>query len=218
MAIGLWGKKIGMSQVFSDSDNKVAPVTVIDCAHWFVTNVKTQERDGYQSVQVGCVRDRYAQEKFSQLWLKQSKKYFLKLREIKLDGDLGDIKIGQDADFYSMLSKGDKVDIAGNTKGCGFAGVVRRYNFGGPPGSHGSSMGKKPGSIGSFCSQGKVIKGKKMPGRMGNRQRVVRNLEIINIKPEEKLMVVKGAVPGKTGSIVFIKEARVKLKKAQVKK
>lgn len=205
MVTGLWGKKIGMTQVFSG--NKVAPVTVIDFAHWFVTNVKTQERDGYQAVQVGRIKEKYAQEAFSEEWLKKPQQYFSFVREIKVDGELGDVKVGQPADFKTLVAQGDKVDVFGITKGCGFAGVVRRHGFTGARASHGSMMGRRPGSIGFMRSQGRVIKGKKLPGRMGNQKQVMKNLEIVRVEPDAQIVLVKGSVPGKAGSLVFIRKA-----------
>lgn len=205
MVTGLWGKKVGMTQVFSD--NKVAPVTVIDFSHWFVTNVKTQERDGYQAIQVGRVKDKYVQETFSTEWIKKSQQYFSVVREIKIDGELGDIKIGQPADFQTLVAQGDKVDVFGITKGCGFAGVMRRHGFTGGVASHGSMMGKRPGSISFMRSQGRVIKGKKLPGRMGNQKQVMRNLEVVRVEPDAQIVLVKGSVPGKAGSLVFIRKA-----------
>ncbi len=206
MVSGLWGRKIGMTQMFS-KENAVVPVTVIDIAGWFVTNIRTLERDGYVAVQVGCVKDRYSKEEFSINWLKNLTKYFKVVREIRVSGE--DQKslptIGQPVDT-SILEEGVSVDVFGKTKGCGFAGVVRRHNFAGPPGSHGHTMGNRTGSIGSFCSQGKVIKGKTMPGQMGNEKRVVRNLEIVKVEHDSKVVLVKGSVPGKSGSLVFIRK------------
>lgn len=206
MSKGLWGKKVGMTQIFEN--DKVVPVTAIDVSDWVVTNVRTKERDGYAAIQVGCVKKRYSDKTFSQDWIKKPKEYFSFVREIRLDDDAQDITIGQSADFYTGFNQGDKVDITGRTIGRGFAGVVKRHNFGGPPGSHGSTMGKNPGSIGSFRSQGKVIKGKKLPGHMGNKQRMMRNLKIVKkIEENGKLLLVKGAIPGKSGSLVFIRKA-----------
>lgn len=207
MVSGLWGKKIGMTQVFS-KENAVVPVTVIDVAGWIVTNIRTKERDGYIAIQIGRVKDRYAKDKAEAGWLKKPKKYFSVLREVKVKEE--NLKmlpaIGRSADFISALTEGLAVDVFGMSKGCGFAGVVRRHNFGGPPGSHGSTMGKRPGSVGSFCSQGKVIKGKALPGQMGNKKNVSKNLEIVQLDHDAKIILVKGSIPGKSGSLVFIRK------------
>ncbi len=203
MVTGLWGRKIGMTQVFVD--DRVIPVTVIDLAHWFVTNIRTKERDGYDAVQVSQVRKRYVGQPFSKEWLNKQKKFFVFIREVPLKEAMSELTIGQSVDFYTLLEQGAKVDVFGKTKGCGFAGVVRRHNFSGGPGSHGSSMGKRPGSIGGMAACGKVIKGKKMPGLMGNQQRVMKNLKIVKIEKDAKILLLKGSVPGKTGSLVFVR-------------
>jgi len=205
MVIGVWGKKIGMTQIFDNE--RVIPVTVINLDHWIVTNIKRKDRDGYEAVQVGCLRDKYISQPFSLQWLKNLKKYFSHIREIKDVDIVSDVKIGQPAEFYTLLKLGDSIDISGITKGCGFAGVVKRYGFSGPPGSHGSTMGNRPGSIGSFCSQGKVVKGKRLPGHKGVQKRFIRGLNVVRIEPEMKIMLVKGSVPGKVGSLLFVRKA-----------
>ncbi len=205
MVIGVWGKKIGMTQIFDNE--RVIPVTVINLDHWIVTNIKRKDRDGYEAVQVGCLRDKYISQPFSLQWLKNLKKYFSHIREIKDVDIVSDVKIGQPAEFYTLLKLGDSIDISGITKGCGFAGVVKRYGFSGPPGSHGSTMGNRPGSIGSFCSQGKVVKGKRLPGHKGVQKRFIRGLKVVRIEPEMKIMLVKGSVPGKVGSLLFVRKA-----------
>jgi large subunit ribosomal protein L3 len=205
MSKGLWGKKIGMTQIFEN--DKAIPVTAIEVSNWVVTNIRTKKRDGYAAIQIGCVKKRHNDKTFSQDWIKKPKEYFSFVREVKFDDDVQDITIGQSADFLSSFEKGDKVDITGKTIGRGFAGVVKRHNFGGPPGSHGSTMGRRPGSIGFFTSQGKVIKGKKMPGQLGNKQHMIRNLEVVKKMEDSQLLLVKGAIPGKSGSLVFIRKA-----------
>ena len=205
MVTGVWGKKIGMTQIF-DAE-RVIPVTVIDLDRWIVTNIRKQDRDGYNAVQVGRVRDKYALQSFSLQWLKNLKKYFSHIREIKAKDAVDGIKIGQPAEFYTTVGIGDTVDVFGITKGCGFAGVVKRHGFAGPPGSHGAKMGNRPGSIGHIRSQGKVIKGKKLPGHMGVQKRVTRGLRVIQIEPEKKIIIVKGSVPGKVGSLLFVQKA-----------
>jgi large subunit ribosomal protein L3 len=203
MVTGVWGKKIGMTQIFDDG--RLMPVTVIDLNHWIVTNIREKEQDGYDAVQVGCVRDKYISQPFSPQWLKNLKKYFSHIREIKIE-TASDIKIGQAADFYTLLKLGDRIDVSGITKGCGFAGVVKRHGFSGPPGSHGSTMGNRPGSISFFRAEGRVIKGKRMPGHKGVQKRFIRGLKVVGIEPEKKIMLVKGSVPGKMGSLLFVRK------------
>ena len=205
MTTGFWGKKIGMTQVFAN--DRVIPVTAIDTAFWIVTGIKTEKRDGYSSVQVGRIKPRYVEQKFEKSWIKNVSQYFSLVREIRLDSDADSIEIGKPFSFSEDIKEGDLVHVTGTTKGCGFAGVVRRHGFGGPPGSHGSTMGNRPGSIGFMCSQGKVIKGKKLPGRMGGKRDQVDNLKVVQINSEEQIVLVKGAVPGKAGSFVFVRKA-----------
>lgn len=204
---GLWGKKIGMTQVFAD--NKAVPVTVIDVSNWYITNSKTVERDGYNAVQIGCVRPRYQDQELDSDWLKQLKKHFTFVREIKLDKNPSEmaLEIGKPAGFLAILQQGDKVDVLGTSKGRGFAGAVKRHGFSGAPASHGAKMGRRPGSLSWMRSQGRVPKGKRLPGHLGNAQKVIRNLEIVTVRPDDNVVLVKGSVPGKTGSLVFLRKA-----------
>ena len=205
MITGFWGKKIGMTQVFVEG--KVIPVTVIDAGNWFITNVRTKERDGYNAIQIGCVRNRYVGLPFSTEWLKNLKKYFGLVREVKIDGDMPELSVGQPADAYTLFQQGDKVDVSGTTKGCGFAGVVKRHRFAGQSVSHGHKMGNRPGSLSFMRRQGRIIKGKRMPGHMGDAWRMMRNLEVVRVEPETGVMLVKGAVPGKAGSFLRVLKA-----------
>jgi len=205
MVTGFWGKKIGMTQVFSGND--VVPVTVVDLSRWFVTAIKTEQRDGYSAVQVGFTRKRYEQDAFSAEWLKKTSKYFQFVREIRLGSPVADtVKIGQEADFAEQFAEGSFVDVTGITKGCGFAGVFRRHGFSGGRGSHGSKLGRKPGSNGFLRARGKVIKGKKLPGHMGVVQRTMQHLEVVRISKDEKYVLIKGSVPGKAGTVVFVQQ------------
>lgn len=204
MVTGVWGRKIGMTQIFTQ--DKVVPVTAIDLSRWCVTNIKYVARDGYDAVQVGNVKKRYKNESFSQNWIKNPKQYFSVLREIPSNQPLENIKIGDQIDINVLLNEGEKVDVYGITKGAGFAGVVRRHRFNGPPGSHGATMGNRTGSIGALRRSGFVIKGKKMPGHMGVNRRVMRNLSVIRMEQEAQVVFVKGSIPGKSGSIVFVRK------------
>lgn len=204
MMKGLWGTKIGMTQIFSD--NKVVPVTVVDVSDWFVLQIKTVESDGYSALQVGRVRKRYADQALTPEWLKKPKKYFGFIKEVKCEGELAVDMIGKPVDFNVVVTDGDFVDITGTSKGCGFAGVVRRHGFRGPPASHGHTMGKRPGSMSFMRSRGRVIKGKRLPGHMGNVQHTIKNLKVVSSKQDLRLVLVKGAVPGKSGSLVFLRK------------
>lgn len=200
-----WGKKIGMSQVFKG--NKVVPVTAIDVSHWLITNIKTLERDGYNAVQVGMLKDRFNQDTFSAEWLTEAKKYFYHLREIAFDGDMTSLHIGQPIGFSQLINSGEFVDVVGQTIGRGFQGVVKRHNFRGAPASHGSNMGKRPGSSSSYRSQGKIIKNKKFPGHMGADMQVMKNLEVVSVNTDANVVLVKGSVPGKAGSLLCIRKS-----------
>ncbi len=206
MVGGFWGKKIGMTQLFSG--NKVVPATVIDISSWYITDIKTQERDGYLAVQVGKVKKRYDKEQFSPAWLKEKRAYFSFVREIPLKEPVEGLEIGKLADFYMLFNEGDSVDVSGVTKGAGFAGVVRRWNFAGGRGSHGCTMGKTPGSVGGLTRSGKVIKGKKFPGHMGVKKRTMQGLEVVKVLKDDNAIVIKGSVPGKAGSLVFVRKGR----------
>lgn len=205
MATRVWGKKVGMTQVFSN--NKVIPVTAIDIGHWLVTNIKTEARDGYNAVQVGRLKNRYADGTFKPEWLTDSNKYFYYLREIAFNGDTASLQVGQPINFNDFLNAGESVDVVGTTIGRGFAGVVKRHDFNGPPGSHGSNMGKRPGSSSSYRSQGRIIKGKRFPGHMGADTQAMRNLEVVSINKEANVVLIKGSVPGKIGSLLCIRKS-----------
>ncbi len=204
MIRGVWGKKIGMTQVFKN--NRVYPVTVIDTANWLVTAVKNKARDGYAAVAVGRLRKRYEGETFSSDWLKDVKKYFQCVREITHDSAIPEgIAVGQSAAQLAALEEGKMVDATGVTIGHGFAGVMKRHGFSGGVESHGSMFHRRPGTMSFMRSRGRVIKGKRLPGHMGCDRQVMKNLEIIKIEPE--LVLVKGSVPGKAGSMVYLRKA-----------
>lgn len=213
MVNGLWGKKIGMTQVFSE-ENQVVPVTVIDVSDWYVTQIKTTDTDGYNAVQLGRVKKKYSDEQFSQDWLKKPKEYFSALREVSYapetakGEDTPQIAVGQPADEALVLQKGDVVDVFGISKGHGFQGVVKRHGYAGGPKSHGSTFGRAPGGISFLTACGKVIKGKALPGRMGGDQVAMKNLEVITVEPDARVVCVKGSVPGKAGSLLFVRKCR----------
>lgn len=199
----LIGKKIGMTQLF-DENRKVVPVTVIDVGVWFVTQVKTEDKDGYNALQLGLPRKRYEGMPFSFDWLKDKKKYFLHVKEVVLDS-ASDRKVG------SKMSIGDfgveekvMVDVAGVSRGLGFQGAMKRWGFAGGPSGHGSTFHRKPGSIGNMCSQGKVVKGKKLPGQCGCKRKTVKNLKVARVDKESNCLFVSGSVPGKKDSLLFI--------------
>lgn len=206
MINGFWGTKIGMTQVFSD-DHKVVPVTVIDLARWLVTQVKTKQKDGYSAVQLGCVKKRFESSEFSSEWMDEPQKYFSVRREVRLAEDLSqDLQVGSVFNINEFIAKGDNVDVVGVTIGRGFQGGVKRHGFTGGVASHGSKLGRKGGSLGYMRSQGRVIKNKRMPGHMGVDRCMIKNLEVLQIEPQARIVLVKGSVPGKSGSLVYLKK------------
>ena len=203
MLQGFLGTKIGMTQIFRE-DGRVVPVTVIQAGPCVVTQVKTKETDGYEAVQLGF-GDVKRRNKPESGHLKNSRlsRY---LREVATDGT-SEFEVGQKIGV-DIFEAGEKVDVIGTSKGRGFAGVMKRWNFGGGPRTHGQSdRARAPGSIGGGTTPGKVYKGLKMGGHMGNRRITVKGLEIIEIDTERNLLLVKGGIPGATNSLVQIRRA-----------
>ena len=201
MLQGFLGTKIGMTQIFRE-DGKVVPVTVIQAGPCVVTQVKTMETDGYEAVQLGF-GDVNRRNKPQAGHLKNSKlsRY---LREVTTD-DTNGFTVGQSIGV-DIFEAGEKVDVIGTSKGRGFAGVMKRWNFGGGPRTHGQSdRARAPGSIGGGTTPGKVYKGMKMGGHMGNRRITVKGLEIIEIDTERNLLMVKGGIPGAPNSLIQIR-------------
>jgi large subunit ribosomal protein L3 len=201
MLQGFLGTKIGMTQIFRE-DGKVVPVTVIQAGPCVVTQVKTMETDGYEAVQLGF-GDVKRRNKPQAGHLKNSKlsRY---LREVTTD-DTSGFTVGQSIGV-DIFEAGEKVDVIGTSKGRGFAGVMKRWNFGGGPRTHGQSdRARAPGSIGGGTTPGKVYKGMKMGGHMGNRRITVKGLEIIEIDTERNLLMVKGGIPGAPNSLIQIR-------------
>lgn len=205
MINGFWGRKVGMTQVFT-ADNKVVPVTAVDASGWWISQIKLQEKDGYNAIQVAYVREKMRKQTFHVDWLKEKSKYFRWVREITLEQLPENIQVGQPFDFTSIVQPKDVVNVTGTTKGCGFAGVMRRHNYTGGLSSHGSMLGRRPGSISFMRSQGKVIKGKTMAGHMGVTRKTVRNLEVVQVVPQDNVVLIKGAMAGKPGSLVYVRK------------
>jgi large subunit ribosomal protein L3 len=203
---GLIGKKVGMTQLFDDS-GKAVPVTVIEAGPCYVTQVRTVDNDGYQAVQLG-----YEETKPQRLTGGElghlKKKDLPPLRYLKEFRTNEEIEEGEKL-TVEVFAEGERVDVVGRSKGRGFAGVVKRYGFSGGPKTHGQSDRlRAPGSIGAGSTPGRVFKGKRMPGRMGNETVTSQNLLISRIDPENNLIAVRGSVPGPKNGLVIIKEAR----------
>jgi len=203
---GLIGRKLGMTQIFGEAGAAV-PVTVIEAGPCPVTQVKTRDTDGYDAVQLAYGARKPA--KATRAETGHAKKAGLDhtprtLREIRMGGP-GEYQIGQSL-TVEQFAAGDKVKVVGTTKGRGFQGVVKRHGFRGRPGSHGHPKKRNPGSIGPGTNPSRVIKGKKMPGRMGDAQQTLRNVRVERIDAERNLIFVRGPVPGARNSLVVIKK------------
>jgi large subunit ribosomal protein L3 len=208
MINGVWGTKVGMTQLFIDGVAK--PVTAIDVGYWIVTDIKNKGRNGYNAIQVGCLRKRYRSIDFSLAWLKHTKRFFLYTREIHCSEEsLQGMEIGKAVSLLDGFTVGNKVDVIGVSIGRGFAGVYKRHGFGGAAKTHGSMMGRRPGSIGFTRSSGEIMRGQMMAGHHGCDRVSIKNLEVANILLDANVVLVKGSVPGKSGSLVFIKKHRL---------
>ena len=204
---GLIGRKVGMTQVFDD-EGVAFPVTLIEAGPCYVTQVKTAEKEGYASVQIGFDEVNPKRLTRGQLGhLKRNNLPPLKvLREFRITKP--DVSEG-DALKVDLFETGERVDIVGTSKGRGFAGVVKRYHFAGGPKTHGQSdRWRAPGSLGSGTTPGRVWKGKRGPGRMGNERVTSSNVRVVLVDPERNLIAVDGSVPGPKGGMVVIKPAR----------
>jgi len=203
MPKGIVGKKIGMTQVFNEEGHLI-PVTVVQAGPCVVVDKKTPERDGYSAIVVGFEKPKKLNKPREGVFKKvgiEPKKYLV---EFKVD-NIDDYEIGQEfkADVFE---KGEKVDVIGKSKGKGFQGTVKRWNFRTGPKTHGSHSYRIPGSLGS-TDPARVFKGKKLPGRMGGERITTQNLEIVDVDVEENIILVKGAIPGPNKSLVTIREA-----------
>jgi len=204
---GLIGKKLGMTQVF-DENGAAVPVTIIEAGPCFVTQIRKIEKEGYSAVQLGFEETKEKKLTKGQLGhLKRLEGKTLRyLREFRTK-DPG-VKVGDQVDV-SQFEPGFHVDVVGFSKGKGFAGTVKRYHFAGGPKTHGQSdRHRATGSIGMGTTPGRVFKGKKMPGHMGNQRVTSQNLKVIVVDGEKNILGVNGSVPGPKGGLVVIKEAR----------
>ena len=209
MALGLIGKKVGMTRVFDVEAGTSTPVTVIDVADNAFIQIKTADKHGYSAVQVG-----FDAQKESRLTrpvaghIKTHGAQPVKLiKEFRFDSDAQLPAKDAAHPGVELFSVGQFVDVIGTSKGKGFQGVMRRFNFHGQNQTHGSMMHRRPGSVGCSSTPGRVWKGKKMPGRQGNAHRTVQNLKVVQVRPEDKVILVSGAVPGARGSYLVIRPA-----------
>lgn len=205
---GLIGKKIGMTQVFG-ADGSVLPVTVIQTGPCVVVQKRETGRDGYNALQLGfgSRKSRRVNKPEQGHMVKAGKGAFQLLREFRSE-DVGQYEVGQEIKVADLFKVGDRVDVSGTSKGRGFTGVIKRWGFAGFPGSHGThEYFRHGGSIGNRSFPGRVFKGKKMAGQWGNERISVQNLEVIGVRAEDNLLLVKGAVPGAKRGFVFIRRA-----------
>jgi large subunit ribosomal protein L3 len=201
MLRGFLGKKVGMSQVFGE-DGRVVPVTMIQAGPCSVTQIKTNENDGYQAVQLGF--DPVKKLNKPEAGHLKDNPLARHLREVKAD-DISEFNLGQQIKV-DIFEPGELVDVIGKSKGRGFAGVMKRHGFAGGPRTHGQSdRARAPGSIGGGTTPGKVYKGMKMAGHMGNARITVKNLEVIQVDPERNLLLLKGGVPGAPNGLLVIR-------------
>ena len=199
------GRKVGMTQIF-DEQGKVIPVTVIEAGPCVVAQVKSDETDGYNAIQLG-----FGDVKESKL-NKPEKGHFTKsklplkkhLREFRMDSI--EVKVGDELKA-DVFAKGDKVDIQGTSKGKGFQGVIKRHGQSRGPMGHGSMYHRRPGSMGPTSTPGRVFKGKKLPGHMGRQTITIQNLDVVSVDMDKNVILVKGSVPGCKGAILKIKSA-----------
>ncbi len=196
------GKKIGMTQVFNDAGH-VQPVTIIEAGPCAVTQLRTADKDGYESVQLGFGRVRRPNK--PEAGHLRGSQIGRRLQEVAAD-DTAEYEVGQLV-TVEIFEPGEIVDVIGKSKGKGFAGTMKRHGFGGGPRTHGQSDRQRaPGSIGGGTTPGKVFKGLKMAGHMGNRRVTAKGLEVVQVDPERNLLMVKGGIPGAPNSPVTIRK------------
>jgi large subunit ribosomal protein L3 len=210
---GLIGKKLGMSQVYTN-DGQIIPVTIVTAGPCRVVQKRTKETNGYEAVQLAF--EEIAEKKLVKPLRGQFKKAQVPparyLREFK--GSPEGLEIGTIV-TADLFKKGEHVDVTGVSKGKGFAGVVKRHHFRGGPATHGSMFHREPGSIGSSSWPSRVWKGKRLPGHMGSERVTVKSLEIVEVRRDENLLFIRGAVPGSEGTLLLIRRSKTQRKEAK---
>ncbi len=206
MAKGILGTKVGMTQIFAEGGRAIT-VTVIEAEPCVVSQVKTVDSDGYDAIQIGMgsVKEKAKKAPLAGHFKKAGVEYLRNLVEIRVN-EKENYEAGQ-AISVEIFAEGEKTDVVGISKGKGFAGVVKRWNFRGGPASHGSHFHRAPGSIGMCATPSRVHKGTKLPGRMGGERVTVQNLEVVRVDKDRNLLLLKGSVPGANGSLVLVKNA-----------
>ena len=209
MAIGVVGRKAGMTRIFTDAGQSI-PVSVVEVDANFITQIKTDEKDGYSAIQVttGARQASKVSKTAAGHFAKAGVEAGRGLWEFRVsNAELEGLEVGSALDI-SGLKAGDKVDVTGKSKGKGFAGVIKRWNFRMQDATHGNSLSHRaPGSIGQCQTPGRVVKGKKMSGHLGASQTTIQSLEIVKVDSDKNVILVKGAIPGAPGTDVVIKPA-----------
>lgn len=204
---GLLGKKLGMTQIFTE-DDRLVPVTVIEAGPCVVTQVKTDATDGYNAVQIGYgeMREKHVNQPTRGHFEKSGASPRRHITELRLE-NVGEYDLGQElkADTFAV---GDRADVIGVTKGRGFSGGMKRWGFSGGPAGHGSHFHRRTGSVGMAAYPARVIKGKRSPGQYGNKRCAVTNLKVVKVDPEQNLIMIHGAVPGARGAILLLRETK----------
>lgn len=205
MRKGLIGRKLGMTQVFTE-DGAAVPATVIEVEPSVVIQKKTVQREGYDAVQIGCsrVKQKHVTKPLQGHFQKADKGFFRILRELR--GDISGYDLGQEV-RVDIFKPGDYVDVTGTSKGKGFAGVIKRHGFRGGRATHGSMFHRAPGSIGASAEPSRVFKGRKLPGQMGCDRNTVQNMQVLVVRPEDNAILVKGSIPGGKQGVVLIRQA-----------
>lgn len=206
MVKALIGRKLEMTQLFAE-DGSAVPVTLVEAGPCFVTQVKTPARDGYAAVQIGfgSRKPKNVNRPMKGHLAKADKGFFEILREVRVQDSDG-FEVGQDI-LVDLFEIGERVDVVGTSKGKGFAGTIKRWGFQRGPAGHGSKNIREPGSTGNATFPGRVIKGKKMPGQKGNKRVTVLSLKVVDVRPENNLLIVRGAVPGAKNGLVLIRKS-----------
>ncbi len=204
MSIGLIGRKVGMTQVFQDDGTMVA-VSVLAIEPNTVTRLRTTERDGYTAVQLGTevARKKLTKPEAGQL---KDLPQVATIREFRVDS-VDDFEVGQTVSLGDLFTAGDEVDVTGVSKGKGFAGHIKRHNFARGPKTHGSDHHREPGSIGPGTTPGRVYRGLKMAGHMGDERVTIKKVRVVRADTDRNLLLVKGSLPGARGSLILVKKA-----------
>ncbi len=203
---GLLGRKLGMTQVFDADDGHVERVTVLEAGPCFVTAIRRAERDGYDAVQLGFAEA--PEKRLQRARLGHLKKAGVAplrhLREFR--GEADELEVGAELRVGDLFEKGQRIKVSGTSKGKGFQGTIKRHNFHRGPVSHGSHNVRAPGAVGASADPSHVFKGTRGPGQMGNERVTQRGLQVVEVRPEENLLLVRGAVPGAKGAVVEIRQ------------